>query len=145
VRAFKLALISAAAAGLSAFEPPPDFSGRWKRNETGQRMSLHGPRELRLDIRHRDPVFHYRATGVMGMDSPFVEEMEFTTDGKSRAEPAKLCAEGSWDGRALVVRYVKGGKPVATVRLGLSPDGRKLRREISLAGKPAMVESYDKQ
>lgn len=108
-------------------------------------MSLHGPRDLALTIRHQEPKFQYRAVGIMGMSTPFVEEREFTTEGKPTAAPGELMIEGRWEGTELVVRYAKKGRAVGTVRMAMSPDGKRLTRRIELAGKAPILETYSRQ
>lgn len=138
-------LLSIVLAGLLSGAPPVDFTGKWKRQEAGKRQSLSGPRDLVLSIRHREPLFHYRAEGIVGIDSPFVEELEFSTAGQASAEPGKLTAAGVWEGSELVVRYRKDGRHVGVIRMSLSGDGKRLTRVISLGSRPAFTEIYDRE
>lgn len=140
----KLLMLAAGISCLCAADGVPDFSGQWKRQETG-RASIKGPREIVLTIRHKEPVLHYRAQGVMGISSPFVEELEFTTNGSGAATPGKLGAAGIWEGGVLVVRYLKDSRQVATVRMSLSPDRKRLTREVSMDGRPTFIEIYDRR
>lgn len=140
----RLLALAVGVACLCAAGGAPDFSGRWKRQEKG-RASLKGPRDLVITIQHREPVLRYRAQGVMGIDSPFVEELEFATNGSGVATSGKLCASGSWEGGVLVVQYSKDGRQVAVVRMALSSDGKRLTREVTMGGRPAFTETYDRQ
>lgn len=123
----------------------PDFTGKWKLNESGRAPGSVGPRGIVFQIEHKEPRFKYAANGFSANGAPFSEAYEFTTDGQPPAGDAKVKAVGRWDGPALVVDYIASGKTIFQTRLALSADGMQMTRDTTLNGKPLGLETYDRQ
>lgn len=139
-RLFGIVVLGAALTALAG--EPPNLSGQWKRQEQGQKMSLHGPRDLVLTIRHQEPSYYQKAEGITGMSTPFVEILECDTTGKPRPQPSKLDAAAAWESATLVVRYLKNGQAVATARMTMSADGKQLKRDVTFSGRAPISELY---
>ena len=122
----------------------PNFTGIWKLHQDTGAAPSRGPRDTVFVIEHKEPKFKYSAKGMSGF-VPFSETYEFTTDGRAPADPSKLSVTGNWEGQILVMKYLKGGKIVATVRLRCSADGRQMFREAELGANRKVREVYDRQ
>jgi hypothetical protein len=120
-----------------------NFNGTWKLNEAMSGTSPTGPREIVWKIEHSDPKFKYTASGTRGY-MPFSEAYEFTTDGRAPADASKVAVIGVWEGDALVMRYVKGGKDVARIELRLKAGGKQMTRDGAM-GAVKIHEVYDRQ
>jgi hypothetical protein len=121
----------------------PNFSGTWKLNETLSGTSSTGPREILWKVEQVEPKFKYSASGKRGY-MPFSEAYEFTTDGRAPADASKVAVVGAWEGEALVMRYVKGGKDLARIQLRVSADGKQMLRDGAM-GPVKIHEVYDRQ
>jgi hypothetical protein len=75
---------------------------------------------------------------------PFTEAYEFTTDGRAPADASKVAVSGTWEGGALVMRYVRDGKDLARIRLRISADGKQMTRDGAM-GSVKIHEVYDRQ
>jgi hypothetical protein len=136
--ALSLALL---AAGLPA-QNKPDFSGRWKLNETQTEMSPSGPREIVFRIEHKEPMFKYTANGKVSSQN-FTETYEFNTSVRPQRDPSKIVVDGQWEGSTLALRFYKGEAELIKFTLRLSPDGKQMFREGGRDGK--LHEVYDRQ
>jgi hypothetical protein len=145
-RFFLLCLLALAAlADLSAAaQTHPNFSGTWKLHQDASSVPSDAPRDTVLVIDHNEPRFKYSATGKRGL-VPFSEVFEFTTDGRPPAEPSKLSVAANWEGQTLIMKYLKGGTLVATVRIRCSPDGKHMVREADFGANRKVRETYDRQ
>jgi hypothetical protein len=131
------------AAALPMLAGVPNFTGRWKLNETlTQGANHHG---TVYAIEHSEPKFKYSASGNAGYAGRIQESYEFTTDGKYAPEPDKVKMAGQWDGSVLVMRLMKGPKELMRMRFHLTADGKQMIREMSLANGRQIKEVYDKQ
>ena len=91
------------------------------------------------------PNFKYSASGKHNFNAGFSEAYEFTTDGTAPASTSKSGVVGTWEGRVLVLRYVKGPKELFTFRFRLSSDGKQMTREADLNGDRKIREIYDRE
>jgi hypothetical protein len=133
-----------AAATISVWaQSHPNFSGTWKLNETVSGTTASGPREIVWRIEHGDPKFKYSASGKRGY-MPFSEGYEFTTDGRAPVDASKVAVTAAWEGEALVLRYVKGGKELARTQLRLTANGKQMMRDGAM-GDIKVHEVYDRQ
>jgi hypothetical protein len=139
----RIALAAAIGALPANAEAHPNFSGIWKINATGTDASS-SPTNVVFAIDHKEPKFKYTAKGTSGA-GPFEESFTFSTDGSIvPVDPRELSVGGVWNGQALVVRYHKDGKQLATVEFRLSPDGKRMTRRGEI-GARKIVEVYDRQ
>jgi hypothetical protein len=130
-------------AALPLIAGTPNFTGRWKLNETlTQGANHHGTVYV---IEHNEPRFKYSATGNAGYAGRIQESYEFTTDGKYHADAETVKMAGQWDGPVLVMRLMKGAKELVRMRFRLTTDGRQMIREMSLANGRQIKEIYDKE
>jgi hypothetical protein len=87
----------------------PDFSGEYVLNRLGSILS---PRAAAfhsavLRIRHREPLFHYKATFAAD-EKTFEFEFERAADGREvtdKADGTTTMSKLYWDGRALVLTF----------------------------------------
>ena len=121
----------------------PDFTGRWKLNETLTHGANH--HDTVYVIEHNEPKFKYSATGNAGYAGRFQESYEFTTDGKYQQDADKVQMAGQWEGPVLVMRLMKGPKELVRTRFRLTADGKQMIREMSLANGRQIKEIYDRQ
>ena len=145
-----LAVLAAALllVGPLAAQSKPDFSGSWKMNAAESKADADGPKNLGFTIEHKEPAFSYKASGEDSQGEPFEESGEFRIDGKEYPGPAGLMFTAHWEGQALVVQIGLGKTPVQTVSLRLSPDGKRLIRDIVLKdedGDHTMHQVFDRQ
>jgi hypothetical protein len=131
------------AAALPLIAGTPNFTGRWKLNETlTQGANHHGTVYL---IEHNEPRFKYSASGNAGYAGRIEESYEFTTDGKYQPEAGKVKMAGQWDGPVLVMRLMKGPNELIRMRFRLTDDGRQMIREMNLTNGRQIKEIYDRQ
>ena len=131
------------AAALPLIAGTPNFTGRWKLNETLTQGANH--RGTVYVIEHNEPRFKYSAAGSAGYAGRFQESYEFTTDGKYQQDADKLQMAGQWEGPVLVMRLMKGPKELVRTRFRLTADGKLMIREMSLANGRQIKEIYDRQ
>ncbi len=121
----------------------PNFSGKWKLNETQSADANH--RGTVFVIEHKEPAFKYSASGLLGTARPFSEAYEFTTDGKTQPASEKPQIVAHWEGSALVMDFVKGSELLARFKFHLSSDGKQMFREADLKDGRKIREIYDRQ
>jgi len=138
------ALAMVALAQQPAADTRPNFSGTWKLNEALRGTTPAGAHDIVFNIQHKDPSFSYSASGKRGL-APFSEAYDFVIDGRMPSDTSKLAVSAQWEGPALAMRYLKGGKEIAKVVLRLSADGRQMTRETEFPNRPRIREIYDRQ
>lgn len=139
-----LPVLAALAALPVPAQTPPNFTGTWKLQQDPATASSNAPRDVVFFIEHKEPRFKYTATGTSGF-MPFREAYEFTTDGRAPADPSTVSVSANWDGQTLVMKYLKRGELIATVRLRCSPDGKQMIREADIDANHQVREVYDRQ
>ncbi|MGD0578804.1 MAG: hypothetical protein ABSC08_07740 [Bryobacteraceae bacterium] len=126
-----------------AAQPRPNFSGTWKLDESAGPSSATGAHNVVFQIKHKEPAFSYFATGRRSSNDTFQESFRFTTDGR-QPDPATVGIAGMWEGDALALHYMRGGKEMAKITLRLSSDGKRMYRTGQVGGRQ-IREVYDKQ
>ena len=121
----------------------PNFSGKWKLNETQTASANH--RGTTFVIEHKEPAFKYSASGKLGPARPFSEAYEFTTDGKTQPASEAQHVVAYWEGSALVMDYMKDSGLLARFKFHLSSDGKQMFREADLKDGRKIREIYDRQ
>ena len=85
---------------------PPDFSGLWRANLAKSTLRVPTPRELLVDIEHREPAIVQRMTAVGGDGAEQHVTFTYRTDGQesSNATPnGEAQTRARWIGSVLVI------------------------------------------